>query len=691
MTSTRRTYFPARGPVREVLHGVEVEDPFRWLEEQESPETRSFIQMEQQSYRKYLDHHKELRSRVERRVAELLTVASVDLPVPDQHGGLLYLKREAKEEQKAIYYRDKKNMEKLLISVTMLGRDSYTSLAILQVSPDGRYLVFGVRTGGEDLQEIRIYDLAERVLLEDGLPRGFYRGMVFDKGASGFYYVHEESTGRYQYRRAVRRHEFGRDQQEDIEVFYAGDGPALRLILQGAEDGSALGYLIVSLESVPQTRFLIHDFPLLTLPHEILRLSGASFGPRFSANTIEASTTHAAPRGRIVRISPEHAYPQAWNELFPETAERLHSWSRYGKLWVIHYTAGSSMITRVYSKSCELVRTISYPASGTSTLGLVDVCSHRLFYSHSDIAEPSSICAVNLITGQHQLWWEQPKFVRPEASEIEVRTYPSRDGTAIPLTLIHPRNANGARPVLLSAYGGGGVSTTPKFSILLTILVEAGFTCATAHVRGGGEGGLNWHHAAQKQYKQTSVDDLISASEWLIKSEYTTPEQLGLAGQSAGALLALCAMTQQPNLFRAAMVLGPLTDLTRFHLFGVARGFVAELGSPENPDEFAALYRLSPYHRVDRRAHYPAVLIISGDRDKRCDSLHARKMIARLKSTTDQRHPVLLDYTDTRGHKSVLPLAERIRALTDRLTFLITELDIKSLEGCFHDQDSAHS
>ena len=140
MTSTRRTYIPAPGPVREVLHGIEVEDPFRWLEEQESPETRFFIQMEQQSYRKYLDHRKELRSRLERRVAELLTVASVDLPVPDQRGGLLYLKREAKEEQKAIYYRDKKNMEKLLISVAMLGRDSYTSLALLQVSPTAAIL-----------------------------------------------------------------------------------------------------------------------------------------------------------------------------------------------------------------------------------------------------------------------------------------------------------------------------------------------------------------------------------------------------------------------------------------------------------------------------------------------------------------------------------------------------------------------
>jgi prolyl oligopeptidase len=170
------------------------------------------------------------------------------------------------------------------------------------------------------------------------------------------------------------------------------------------------------------------------------------------------------------------------------------------------------------------------------------------------------------------------------------------------------------------------------------------------------------------------VDDLIAAAEWLVESGYTTPRLLGIAGQSAGALLALCAITQRPALFRAAMALGPLADLTRFHLFGVARGFVPELGSPDDPDEFAALHQLSPYHRIRPENAYPAVLIISGDCDKRCDAMHARKMIARLKTSKAQVHPILLDYTAVRGHKPVLPLTERIRALTNRLTFLIAEL-----------------
>jgi prolyl oligopeptidase len=674
MKSNLNSLFIAGKPVREVLHGVEVEDPFRWLEDQESPATRLFIEEEQRAYREYLNRHQELRSRIERRVRELLTVTTVDLPVPDQHGGLFYLKRNAEEEQKAIYYRDNTNMESLLLSVTMLGRSLSTSLSIVQVSRDGRYLVFGIRTGGEDVQEIGIYDLQERRVRPDSLPRGFLRGLVFAAGQRGFYYAHEETTGRYRDRRAIRWHEFGADQGGDLEIFCAEEGPAIRLVLQEAEDTSALGYLISSLAAIPRTRFLIHEFPLRMPPQKIFDLSGESLGLRFSAHAIVATTTHGAPLGRIVRIARAHPDLERSTDIIPETAECLYSWERWGQSLVIHYVDGSRKLTRVYSKTGGLLRTIDYPEPGTSNIGQVDGYTGRLFYSYSDITEPPAIYAIELSTGEHRPWWRQLNPAAQPALEVKTSTYPSSDGTGIPITLIRPRDAKKTGPILLCAYGGGGVSTTPKFSVLVTILAEAGVTSVTAHVRGGGEGGLEWHRAARRQNKQISVDDLVHGARWLIDNGYTTAEYLGVAGQSNGALLTLCAVTQHPELFRAALALGPITDLTRFHLFGVARGFVSELGSPENPDEFATLYRLSPYHHVRQEAKYPAVLIISGDRDKRCDSLHARKMIARWRAVEPKHHPILLDYTPMRGHKPVLRLAERIRGLTDRLTFLIAEL-----------------
>jgi prolyl oligopeptidase len=643
-------------PAHDVLHGIKVDDPFRWLEDQESPATRAFIRTEQEIYREYLRNHSLLRASIEARVRELLTIETVDLPIPDRRGGLFYLKRWPEEEQKAIYHQDQSGAEKILISVAMLKRGSYTSLAILQVSRDGRYLVFGIRSGGEDVQEICIYDLAQRRILTDNLPRGFYRGLVFDTNGNGFFYVHEESSGTYRFRHSVRRHEFGGDQRDDREVFHAGDGPEMRLIVQGAEDDSALGYLIVSLKSVPQTRFLIQELPLNTAPREIVRFSGASFWPRFTASAIEATTTHEAPLGRMVRISNDRPDLEAWVDIIPEMGECLNSWERCGEWRVLHYTDGGRKLTRIYSESHELLRTIEYEPCGTTVIGHVDACSGQLFYANSNIDTPPAIHSVSLSTGVHRMWWHQPRTIGQRKCEIEELTYLSKDGTKVPVTLIHAQGVKGIRPVLLSAYGGGGVSTTPKFSVLLTILLEAGFTCVTAHVRGGGEGGLEWHLAGKKQRKQSATDDLICAAEWLIENRYTTPDHLGIAGQSNGATLALCALTQRPGLFRAALALGPLSDLSRFHLFGVARGFVAEWGSPEDPNEFAALYRLSPYHHVQQEANHPAVLIISGDRDKRCDSLHARKMTARLQEVAAEERPILLDYTDTWPDRCFVPV-----------------------------------
>ena len=215
-------------PVHELLHGIDVEDPYRWLEDQRAPETRAFIQVEQRAYRAYLDSHAELRARIERRVKQLLTVPSVDLPVSDRCGGLLYLKREAQQEQKAIYWEPLNGSECLLLSPAMLGRDGYCSLTVLQVSRNGRYLAFGIRTGGEDIQQIGIYDLLERRLLPDRLPRGFIRGLVFDRDQRGFYYVLEEVEGVYKRRHAVRFHGFSSDPRCDYEVFCAGDDPGVR-------------------------------------------------------------------------------------------------------------------------------------------------------------------------------------------------------------------------------------------------------------------------------------------------------------------------------------------------------------------------------------------------------------------------------------------------------------------------------
>jgi prolyl oligopeptidase len=659
--------------VTETLHGIEVEDPFRWLEDQDAPATRIFLTGEAMRYRKYLNSHAGLRSRIRRRVAELLTVETMDLPTPDRHGGLIYLKRGAEEQQKILQHRDRDGRESLLLSPEMFAGDA--SLAALQMSPGGRYLVLGVRSGGEDIQEVYFYDLLHRQLLPDRLGRGFYRGIVFDPSETCIYYSHEDAAGEYQLRRAVRQHRLGAESSQDREVFYAGEGPALRLIVQGAADGRWLGYRTVSLESIPETQFLVHAAPFDGPARKIASLKGVAFGPTLVKDTVEAVTTLEAPNGQVVRFSiTQSEGPSRWETVLPEAPEKLHAYMRIGDLRVAHYLAESEKLTRIYKPGGRLLRTIEYPRSGTTVLGQIDAATGRLYYAYSDADSPPSIRTVELDSGEHRTWWQQGSPAAFPELKVERRQYPSNDGTLVPITITASRMQRRPSPVLLSAYGAGGASNTPKFSVLLTVLAEEGFLCATAHVRGGGEQGVQWHQAGSRSRKQNSVDDLICAAEWLQNEGYAEKSRLGVGGQSNGALLALCALTQRPDLFRAVLALGPIVDLTRFHLFGVARSFVTELGSPEDPDEFPALYQLSPYHQVHNDRQYPAVLIVSGDRDHRCDALHARKMVAKLQAVQPRRHPILLDYSPIRGHKPVLPLKERIDGLTDRLTFLIAEL-----------------
>lgn len=667
--------------VREVIHGIEVEDPFRWLENQDSPATRAFLRLESLALHDYLNQHKDLRSRLARRVEEHLAVVSVDLPLSDRRGGLLYLKRRSREEQKSIYTRAREQREMLLISNRMLGRDDSASLSILQVSRDGRYLAFGIRTDGEDVQEIGFFDLFEQRLLPDRLPPGFCRGLVFDRDQSGFYYAHEETSGDYRLRRTVRFHQFLRDPSRDREIFCAGEDVGLRLILRAAEDESALGYLVVSLDSIAETRFFLHRLPLNQPAQAIIHVADGSFWPSFTRYAIEASTTYGAPRGHIVRIALDQTESEQWSPFIPETDARLSRWERWTGNWVVHYTRGARWLTHLYSDSGSLIRTIEYPASGALALGQVDESCDRLFYAHRDTNGASAIFEVDLKSGEHLSWWRAESSPVRVSVRTEVHSCKSKDGTEIPITLMVPDGRKTPRPMLLEAYGAGGASVSTGCGVLESILLEQGFGCATAHVRGGGEKGLEWHLAAQKQHKQRSVDDLVAVAEWLVLNGYTTSDGLAMAGQSAGALLALCVMTQQPRLLRAVMAFGPLADLTRFHLFGVALASTCELGSPNDAGDFAALYRLSPYHRVESDVDYPAVLIISGDRDRRCDALHARKMIARLRAATRGEHTIVLDYTQTRGHKPVLPLTERIRGLADRLTFLIAELKTDALDG----------
>lgn len=291
---------------------------------------------------------------------------------------------------------------------------------------------------------------------------------------------------------------------------------------------------------------------------------------------------------------------------------------------------------------------------------------------------PCEIHRFSIRSRERELWARQSIPFKSEDYAHTQVWFKAKDGTLIPMVLVSARNADQSqpRPAIMTAYGGYGVSMTPQFSVLVAFLLERGCLFALPNIRGGSEFGATWHQAAKRRNRQVAIDDFLGAAEWLIETRKTAPERVAIFGGSNSGLLVGAALTQRPDLFRAVLCMVPMLDMLRYHLFDNAAVWKGEFGTSDDPEDFAALLRYSPYHAVRDGVDYPATMIVSGDLDKNCNPLHARKMTARLQAASASRHPIILDYNEFRGHSPVLPLSTRTSALADRLAFLCKELGV---------------
>jgi prolyl oligopeptidase len=327
----------------------------------------------------------------------------------------------------------------------------------------------------------------------------------------------------------------------------------------------------------------------------------------------------------------------------------------------------------------ERLGAIDIPAKGSvQLLGNLHANEESLFYTYESFSQPSIIFECTENTNKSQLWYRPPSSSGNSDLHIRNTFYPSKDGVTIPLTLVALEEAsfNGPAAVIMTSYGGFGVSATPQFSVLVKIMLNHGVVFALPHIRGGGEYGKPWHDAGRAGNRQTSFDDFLAAAEWLCLERVTTPRQLGIFGGSNSGLLVAAAMIQRPDLFGAVLCIAPLLDMVRYEVFDQAHKWRREYGSAEQADEFHVLYAYSPYHHIDAGVNYPPVMFVTGDKDDRCNPAHVRKMVARLKEYEAQDSPVLVDYNEQRGHFPVLPLSTRIDALAKKIAFLCRELNI---------------
>jgi len=662
-------------PVTEFLHGVPITDPYRWLEDPNSPQTREWI-AEQTCYaRTYLDALPG-RERIRARVQELLDVETFDSFLKSG-SRYFFRKRLQGQQQPSIYFREGPDGEDvLLVDPSARGTGSHTAVKPLRVSPDGNLLLYEVKQGGERTGTFEILDIASRNALPDVLPHGYLRGFAFRPDEKGFYYVHEATDCDRPFYRAVFHHVFGTRSATDKEIFRAGEDPKLRLVLIPGRQ--AIGLLVYRFLDKTYTDFYVWGMGSSSPAIPILHDADYTFAPRLLPGRVLAVVDENAPNLRIVEVQARKKQNPLYFDLVPEADFRIGDWTVTTNHILVSYIRGTRTQMVVFDRFGEKRREI--PCDQSDTVRIADAGSDddEILLERESFTRPMEVIRCSIGTGViRPLAQRSAPFRSTDYGHVEV-SYPSKDGTAIPMFLVGRRDllVEGTHPVVMTAYGGYGVAMTPRFSVLVALLIELGCIFALPNIRGGSEFGAAWHDGAKRRNRQAAFDDFLSAAAWLIDMRHTTATQLAIFGGSNAGLLVGAAMTQRPELFRAVLCLLPMLDMLRYHLFDNSHVSRDEFGIADDRDDFAALLNYSPYHAVRHATAYPATMLVSGDADQNCNPLHARKMTARLQAASSSDHPIVLDYNRFRGHSPVLPLRERIDALTDRLAFLCHELRV---------------
>jgi prolyl oligopeptidase len=656
---------------RERIHGVEIIDPYRWLEDQESPETRQWIDAQNKYTHSLLDG---LPSRplIQKRLSELMRIDTVSAPF-EQGGRYFLFKKRAEDDLSILYVRKGLGgKDEILIDPHTLSPDHTTTVGLDDVSGDGRVMIYSIRRGGTDETELRVMDVDSRKDLPDRLPMALYRGVSVKKDGSGFYYnLQNREVGT-----RIFYHAIGTDPSKDVEVFGKGYGPDKWVSASVSEDGR---YLLFEVQhGWARNEVYVQDInggPIKTIVNDI----DAHFNAWFAGDRLVMQTDWQAPNGRIIVVDLKDPARDKWREIIPAGQDAVQGFSLAGGKLFVSYLHNVSSQIKIFTIDGKAAGEVRLPGLG-STGGLQGRWgSNEAFFSFRSYITPQSIYRYDVATGKTELW-AQPKVpFKSDDFEVKQIWYSSKDGTKIPMFLVHKKGLkpNGKLPTLLYGYGGFNVSLTPGFRPATVAWVEQGGLFAVANLRGGGEFGEAWHKAGMLDKKQNVFDDFIAAAEWLIKSNYTIPSRLAIQGGSNGGLLVGAALTQRPELFQAVLCEFPDLDMIGYYRFKNNNPpALLEYGNASDPAQFKFLYAYSPYQRVKPGTKYPAVFLTTGDADTRVPPLQARKMTARLQAATSSGKPVLLLYDTKAGHAGGRPLGKVIEDISLEMAFLYWQLGL---------------
>jgi prolyl oligopeptidase len=676
-----------RNDVVEDFFGTTVTDPYRWLEEMESDQTRAWIEAQNELSFPFLASVSE-RERIKQRLTELWNYDRYGVPEKDG-GRYFYTYNSGLMNQAIVYVADGLDAEpRVLIDPNTFSDDGTVALAGDSISPDGGLIAYAKSDAGSDWRDWYFRDVDTGNDLGDVLTFTKFTSLSWARDGSGVYYSRypekPDGTGDDTEPVKVYHHVIGTPQGEDRLVYDLSDEPQHRSLdphpyATVTEDGR---YLVVSV-GAGYLENQVHISDLQDPEAGVWRLIGEWAAVyHFLGNAgseLFFKTTDGAPNWRIIATDVDHPQPSGWREVVPEAEEALQDASYVGGVLVAEYLKDAKSLVRVFGTDGRRIRDVELPGIGAAAGFEGHHDDPETFFSFTGFTTPTEVYSYRVDTGLAQLFKRPTVAVDTDQFETKQVFYTSKDGTRIPMFIVHRRGIelDGSNPTLLYGYGGFQVSMKPRYSISRTTWMELGGVFALANLRGGGEYGEEWHLAGTKQNKQNVFDDFIAAAEWLIDNGYTSTPKLAIQGGSNGGLLVAACMNQRPDLFGAVVDEVGVHDMIRYHLPSAnARNWSTDYGLSENEEEFKAMIAYSPYHSVGEGTCYPPTLLTTGDHDNRVVPWHTYKYAAALQQAQACGNPILVRVETRAGHGAGKPTWMSIEELADQWAFLVWALEM---------------
>jgi prolyl oligopeptidase len=690
-------------PVEETLYGHKIVDPYRYLENVSDPDTQKFVQEELAYTRSLLDPLPG-RDKINARLEQLITIGNIGTP---QIGGkyYFYTRREGMQNQPVLYVREGvESKDRTLVDVNQLAADGTVALDWWYPTHDGTYVAYGTSPSGSEMSTLHVIETATGKLLPDTIERTRAASVAWKLDNSGFYYTRyprkgEVAAGEEMYNRHVFYHALGTGPTKDPLVFGDKLGPEDWPNVNLSDDGRWL--LITVEQGWTKSELYLADLKSNAAPARITEGKNFLYGGDIYKGNLYITTNEDAPRYRVLRVNADRPERPNWREIIPQSDAVLQGVGIINGLLFGLYQKNATSQLKVLQTDGGFLSDVQLPALGTVAGIGGNWDSSEMFFGFQSYTVPPSVYRVDMTPSEHkanlnsreiqltnlhkpQLWSKvDAPSIDPAAYEVNQVWFNSKDGTKVPMFVVHKRGMvkDGKNPTLLTGYGGFNVSMTPTFSRSPFVWLEHGGIYAVANLRGGAEFGEDWHRAGMLDKKQNVFDDFIAAAEYLIDQKYSDRDHLAIQGGSNGGLLMGAMITQRPDLFRAVVCQVPLLDMLRYQNFQIAKLWIPEYGSAEDPKQFDWLYAYSPYHHVKQGIEYPAILFMTADTDTRVDPMHAKKMAALMqaeaKNGSSRERPILLRIETKAGHGAGKPVTKQIEEYTDIYSFLFWQLGVK--------------